>query len=75
VRRAHIQIPQNGLGDGHGLPQLGFALGERYDAQLAYSALVMAVALSGSTDKQAQPIKVSTLSGEPERPITRAGLS
>jgi len=34
---------------------LGFALGERHDAQLACSALVMAVALSGSTDKQAQP--------------------
>jgi hypothetical protein len=34
---------------------LGFALGERHDAQLACSALVMAVALPGSTDKQAQP--------------------
>jgi putative transposase len=34
---------------------LGFALGERHDAQLACSALVMAVALSGSPGKRAQP--------------------
>jgi putative transposase len=46
---------------------LGFALGERHDARLAYSALVMAVALSGSTDKQAQPNQsVHAFRGNPE---------